>query len=62
MKKSKYTVEQIVRILHEAQVGESAHDEVCRKHEVSVDTFYLWKRKCSGLEQRDVLHLRDLES
>lgn len=62
MKKSKYTEEQIVRILHEAEAGECSHAEVCRKHGVSVNTFYLWKRKYSGLEQRDVRHLRDLES
>lgn len=62
MKKSKYSEEQIVRILQEAQSGQLSQAEVCRKHGVSANTFYLWKRKYSGLEQRDVKHLKELES
>lgn len=62
MKKSKFTEEQIVRILQEAQVGQTTQAELCRSHGISPNTFYLWKRKYSGMETRDVRHLRDLES
>ena len=62
MKKSRFSEEQIVRILQEASSGQSTQAEVCRKHGVSQNTFYLWKRKYSGMETRDVRHLRDLES
>ena len=61
MKRSKYTEEQIVRILQEAESGQTTQAEVCRKHGVSLNTFYVWKRKYSGMEQRDVRHLRELE-
>lgn len=62
MKKSKYSEEQIVGILREAESGQLSQAEVCRKHGVSPNTFYLWKRKYAGLEQRDVKHLKELES
>ena len=62
MKKSRFSEEQIVKILQEAQSGQLSQAEVCRNHGVSQNTFYLWKRKYSGLETRDVRHLRDLES
>ena len=62
MKKSKFTEEQIVKILQEAQTGQLSQAELCRNHGVSPNTFYLWKRKYSGMEQRDVRHLRDLEA
>ena len=59
MKKSKFTEEQIVRILLEVQSGQAIQAEACHKHGVSQN---IWKRKYSGVEQRDVRHLRDLES
>ncbi len=62
MKKSKFSEEQIVRILQEAQSGQSTQTDVCRKHGISQNTFYLWKRKYAGMEQRDVKQLRDLEA
>lgn len=61
MKKSKYTEEQIVRILQEASRSEKSNLEVCRAHGVSPHTFYIWRRKYSGLETQDVRRLRDLE-
>lgn len=61
MKRSKYTEEQIVGILQEAKSGQTSQAEVCRKHGVSLNTFHVWKRKYSGMEQRDVRHLRELE-
>jgi putative transposase len=56
----KYTEEQIVNILKEAQAGMKA-EELCRKYNVSTNTFYKWRQKYSGMEASDVKRLRALE-
>ena len=61
MKKSKFSEEQIVRILQEAASGQKTHVEVCRDHGVNINTFYIWKRKYAGLQTEDLRQLRDLE-
>ena len=61
MKKSKFSEEQIVRILEEAATGQKTQVEICREHGVSTNTFYLWKRKYAGLQTEDLRQLRDLE-
>ena len=62
MKKSKYTEAQIVALLQEAATGRKSQAELCREHGVSINTFYIWKRKYAGLETHDVKRLRELES
>lgn len=62
MKKSKFTEEQILRILQEAGTGEKTQAQLCRDHGISVNTFYVWKRKYGGMETRDVRLLRELEA
>ena len=47
--KKRFTEEQIVRILQEAEAGMLAKD-VCRKHNVSEQTFYRWKSKYGGMD------------
>ena len=58
--KKRYTEEQIVRILQEAEAGMAARD-VCRKHNISEQTFYRWKSKYGGMEVSEVKRLKDLE-
>jgi putative transposase len=56
-----HTEEEILRVLREAESGDTVV-EICRKHGISQQTFYLWKKKYAGLglsELRELRQLRD---
>ncbi len=61
MKKSKFTEEQIVRILEEAANGQKTHTQLCKEHGVNLNTFYIWRRKYAGLQTEDLRQYRELE-
>jgi putative transposase len=60
MKRSRFSEEQVVRILGEVEAGKTVR-EVCQVHGLSEHTFYVWRRKYAGLQTQDVAKMRDLE-
>ena len=60
MKKSRFTEEQIIKILDEGQSGINI-DELCRKHGVAKPTYYSWKAKYGGMSISEAQRLRALE-
>ena len=60
MPRKRYTEEQIIAVLKEAEAGMKTMD-ICRKHGISDATFYIWKNKYGGMQVSEVRKLKALE-
>lgn len=60
MKQSRFTEEQIIRLLKRAEGGEQIA-ALCREVGVSDTTFQRWKAKYGGLEVNEARRLKHLE-
>ena len=60
MKGKTHCTEEIIRILRQADGRETAQS-VCRKHNISEQTFYRWKKKYGDMELADARRLKELE-
>jgi putative transposase len=61
MEQGRFSEEQIVAILKEAEAGGTKIAELCRRHGISDATFYNWRSKYGGLEVSELRRLRQLE-
>jgi len=60
MRQGRYSTEQIIGILKEAEAGLET-GELCRKYGISNTTLYNWKAKYGGMNTNDAKRLKSLE-
>lgn len=58
--KSRYTDNQIINVLKQAEAGTPV-PELCREHGMSNATFYKWRAKYGGMDASLMARLKDLE-
>jgi putative transposase len=60
MKKSKFTPEQMAKILKEFDQGKKV-EEITREYGISRAAFYKWRQRYGGLEASELKRIRQLE-
>ena len=60
MKDKTHSTGEMIRILRQADGGETAQ-VICREHNISEQTFYRWKKKYGERELADAKRLKELE-
>ena len=61
MKGKRYTTEEKIRLLREADQGEQSIAELCRRENVSEVTFHRWKKQFGQMELNEARRLKELE-
>ena len=60
MKRSRFSEEQIIGVLKEAEGSESIRG-VCARHNITEQTFFRWRRKYGGMDVAEARKLKELE-
>ena len=61
MRASRFSEEQIIQLLQQAERGEQSISMLCRAHGSTETTFYRWRQKFGGMTVSDAQRLRELE-
>jgi putative transposase len=61
MKGKRYTTEDKIRVLREADRGEKSIQDICRQENVSEVTFHRWKKQFGHMEVNEARRLKELE-
>jgi putative transposase len=61
MKRTRFTEEQIVKLLKLQENGLKV-TEICRQNGISEQTFYRWKSKYGGMSVSEIKRLKELEA
>ena len=61
MKTNQHTVEQIIKILEQAEKGEQTIAALCREHAIAEQTFYRWRKAYGGMSINEAQRLKELE-
>ena len=58
----RFSEEQIIGILAEAEQGNTSIRDVCRKHNLTEQTFFRWRNKYGSMAVSEVRRLKELET
>ena len=61
MKTSQFTVEQIIKILEQAEQGDQTIATLCRAYGIAENTFYRWRKAYGGMVVNEAQRLKELE-
>lgn len=61
MKGKRYTTEEKIRLLREADRGEKSIRDICQEQNVSEVTFHRWKKQFGHMEINEARRLKELE-